>query len=131
MILGWDSWSLARLLTLLLGFGYFTLWIQIYLWHSRGRFHAWQMYIPVVSLPLAGIIAIITATFPYNWLAWIHTLVSIIVIVVGFYGGVLHWKSISKRTGGFRKENVMAGPPITLPTFVGSMGIFALLLIWY
>ncbi|WP_078381687.1 hypothetical protein [Sutcliffiella halmapala] len=131
MIIGWDSWSLARVLTLFLGFGYFSFWIQIYLWHKRGKFHVWQMWIPVVALPIAGIVAILLAIFPVTWLIWLHSFISLLVIVTGSYGSLLHWKAISKRTGGIKKENLMSGPPITLPSIISSLGFIALLLVWF
>ena len=131
MILGWDSWSLARLLTLLIGFGYFSLWTQIYIWHARGKFHAWQMYIPVIALPLVGVFAILLSIFPYSMLGWIYSFLSLLVIFIGLYGGYLHWKAISNRTGGIKKENIMSGPPVTLPFTIASLGFVSLLIIWY
>jgi hypothetical protein len=131
MLNDWSFWSLPRVLTLILGIGYLMIWMQITVWHARGKFHKWQMWIPVIALPLFSVVAIVLSIWPLLVLGWIHTVLSILAIVVGAYGGTLHIIAIKHRTGGFKFENVMAGPPFVLPFTVGAFGLIHILLLWY
>jgi hypothetical protein len=131
MLLGWDDWSLARLLTLIVGIGYVMIWMQVTVWHWRGKFHKWQMWIPVIALPIFGAVAILLALFTNEWLGLAHTLLSVIAIIAGVYGGLLHITAIKHRTGGFKMENFMSGPPFVLPFTIASFGFIQLLLLWY
>lgn len=131
MLIGWDYWSLARVLTLIFGVGYFMIWLQITVWHARGKFHRWQMWIPVICVPLFAIAAILLALWPTVSFGWIQTILSSIAIGAGSYGGILHIKAIKHRTGGFKLENFMSGPPFTLPLTIAAFGFINLLLVWY
>ena len=131
MLIGWDQWILPRLLTCLFGIFYLMLWIQVTVFHMRGKFHKWQMWIPVIALPILGLTAILLSIWPTNVLGWIQTFLAGLVVVAGLYGGYLHINAIKHRTGGFRMENLMTGPPFILPFAIAALGFINLLLIWY
>ncbi|WP_246939046.1 hypothetical protein [Bacillus pinisoli] len=131
MLVGWNEWELPRLLTLLFGIFYMLLWMQVTIWHARGKFHKWQMWIPVITLPLLGLTAILLSIWPTIWWGWMQTILSTVGIVAGIYGGALHLTAIRHRTGGFKMENFMSGPPFILPFSIAAFGLFSLLLVWY
>jgi hypothetical protein len=127
----WSDWSLARILTLILGIGYLMIWLQVTVWHWRGKFHRWQMWIPVIALPVFGVSAILLCLFPSAILFWTHASLSVVAILAGKYGGFLHIKAIKQRTGGFKLENFMSGPPFVLPFTIAAFGLMNLIIIWY
>jgi hypothetical protein len=131
MLVGWEEWTLARILMLIFGVAYIMLWFQITIWHARGKFHKWQMWIPVYALPLLGVVSILLSIFPVDWLGFIQTVFAIIGISAGLYGGYLHIVAIKHRTGGLNLENLMAGPPFVLPFTIAAFGMIQLLLVWY
>lgn len=127
----WSNWSLGRILTLVMAFAFIMIWMQVSVWHHRGKFHRWQMWIPVVALPFFTISSLFITFYAYNWAGWIHTLLMLIGIAAGCYGGVLHLLGISKRTGGFQYENFQSGPPFVLPFSIAVLCFIQLLNLWY
>jgi hypothetical protein len=131
MLVGWDQWSLPRLLTFIFGLAYLMLWLQITVWHARGKFHRWQMWIPVIALPLLALVGITLSIWPIFILGWIQTILSLVGMIAGLYGGFLHIQAIKQRTGGWKMENLMSGPPFILPFMIAAFGIINLLFVWY
>lgn len=131
MLVGWDQWLLARILTLFFGLAYIMIWIQVTIWHIRGKFHRWQMWIPVILLPCLGFTAILVSIWPLLFLGWLHTILSIVGIIIGLYGTVLHLSAIKHRTGGWKFENFMVGPPFVLPFIIAAISLINLIITWY
>ncbi|MFD1738987.1 hypothetical protein ACFSCX_20960 [Bacillus salitolerans] len=131
MLVGWENWSLPRVLSLLLGVANIMIWLQVTIWHARGKFHKWQMWIPVIALPILGLFSILLAILPYRWIGWSVTTLSLIGLLSGLYGGSLHITAIRGRTGGWKMENLMSGPPFILPFMIAATSFIQLLVIWY
>lgn len=131
MLTEWDNWTLGRLLTLIIAFGFLMIWAQMTIWHYRGKFHRRAMWIPVILLPLLAMTSIIVAFHPVTWTGWLQTSVCVFGIIVGLIGNWLHIRAISKRTGGIRLENLMSGPPFILPLSVSVFSIVQILNLWY
>lgn len=131
MLEDWETWSLGRLLTLIIALGYIMIWMQVTVWHHRGKFHKWQMWIPVVALPFFAFTSFLVVTYPISWTGWLQTIFTSIGVIAGLYGGVLHLIAISKRTGGIRYENIQSGPPFVLPFTISAFSIIQLLNLWY
>ncbi|QHE51229.1 hypothetical protein [Pontibacillus sp. HMF3514] len=127
----WSSWSLGRVLSIILAIGFIMIWLQVSVWHHRGKFHKWQMWIPVVALPFFTLSSLFIAFYSLTWAGWIHTFLMIIGIVAGCYGGALHLIGISKRTGGFKYENFQSGPPFVLPFTIAAFCFIQLFNLWY
>ncbi|WLR51388.1 hypothetical protein LC040_00340 [Bacillus tianshenii] len=125
----WSSWTAPWTITLLSSIGYFLLWIQVTLWHKRGKFHLKLMWAPVIVLPVAALIGIVTLFVQDSWFSWVQLIVSTSAIWLGIIGTSFHLKSIGKRTGGYTIENFMTGPPFVLPLLISLFGTLNLLAI--
>ncbi|MYL32490.1 hypothetical protein GLW08_06930 [Pontibacillus yanchengensis] len=131
MLTDWSQMSLGRVLTLVIAFGFLMLWMQVTVWHHRGKFHKWQMWIPVIALPLLAFSGFLVVVYPEPWTGWIQTILTSIGVIAGMYGGILHLVAISKRTGGFVYENLQSGPPFILPFTIAAFSIMQLFNLWY
>lgn len=131
MLENWDSWTLGKVLTLLLTLGILMIWVQITVYHHRGKFHKWQMWIPVFALPFFALTSFLVVVFPYSWAGWLQTIMCSLIIGAGLYGGILHIRAIAGRTGGLQYENLQVGPPFVLPFTVAAFAVIQLFNLWY
>ena len=104
---------------------------QVLLFHWRGAFRKWTMYIPVLGAPALTLAAGAGAIQRDGWIGWAALAFFAIGVVDGIVGVVEHLRGIAERIGGFSPRNVMAGPPIFLPAmFMALSFIGGLALVW-
>jgi len=106
----------VQIALLLVSLGLLGVFLQSTLYHYRGRFRAWQMWVPVIETPIFALLFILSA-FSVIIAGWTLYL-SIVPIISGMLGVYYHYKGIKFLTGGFNLDNVLLGPPIILPLMV-------------
>ncbi len=101
---------------------------EAYVQHLRGAYSDWPMWTPVALTPpmvVAGLGSLISRRLARNVLPWL----SILVLVDGIVGFVLHLRGVRRLPGGFQLAiyNITMGPPLFAPLFFLSVGLLGLL----
>lgn len=125
------AWSLNRMLFLFAAIGFGLIGLQVTLFHYRGNFRNWSMWIPVITAPIAALLTgwYALAPFPYmrpviTWFLWAEAF--------GGLGGFgMHARGIAQRLGGFQMNNVLTGPPITLPLTLTAFSLLGLVALYW
>ncbi|MFC0523373.1 hypothetical protein ACFFGV_07225 [Pontibacillus salicampi] len=130
MYTGWEQDYAGRYSTMIIIILFLLLWLQVTAWHHRGKFHRWQMWIPVVFLPITCIAGLMVVVYPVAWTGWMYSIALILGIIAGGYGSLLHLLAIGKRTGGMNYENIQSGLPFALPAAVAMLSLLGFLIIW-
>jgi hypothetical protein len=127
----WDGWPFGRVYLLLVALGFALVGMQVLLFHWRGGFRKWTMYIPVLGAPALVVAGIAGAIQRDGWIGWAALAFFGIGVLDGLVGVVEHLRGIAERIGGFSLRNLMSGPPPLLPaTFMALALTGALALIW-
>lgn len=129
----WVGWPWDRVIIIFTGLAFLMIWLQVTLFHYRQNFRNWTMWIPVIALPLLGVLAILIGFYNLPWLrlAWVGLLTA--GALAGLAGFVLHFEGVGERVDGYRMHNFLVGPPIVLPlmvTAISALGIIALFWRW-
>lgn len=101
---------------------------EAYAQHLRGAYSDWLMWTPVVLTPpavLAGLGSAVSGVVAKSILPWL----SLLVLVDGVVGFVLHLRGVARLPGGFRLAtyNITMGPPLFAPLFFLSVGVLGFL----
>jgi hypothetical protein len=125
------SWTLSRMLVLFAALGFALIGTQVSLFHYRGNFRHWTMYIPVTGAPLAALALGWLAFYPsltaktvVIWILWIE-------VFAGLGGFTMHARGIRQRLGGFVMNNVLTGPPIVLPLTLTAFSLLGLMALYW
>jgi len=126
-----SAWPLSRMLILFTALGFALVGTQVSLFHYRGNFRHWSMYIPVVAAPAAALLLAWYAFSPFaglrlfvTWFLWAE--------VLGGLGGFgMHARGITQRLGGFGMNNVLTGPPIVLPLTLTAFSLLGLMALYW
>src|SRR5687768_16126464 len=113
--LGWDEWSLDRIVILAMGLLFLVIFVQVTLFHYRQNFRHWSMWIPVIATPIFGLGLILFVFYNTGWLLYLMTVLLSIGIVAGLFGTYMHIRGVGQRVGGYEMRNFLIGPPLTLP----------------
>jgi len=121
-----------RLLSALTGVGAVVTSVEIYFEHDRASFGNKNMWLPVALGPV-GLAAGLGGVFNKRAAKTVLPLVSILIVVNGVQGFVLHARGVGQRPGGWKlwRYNIEMGPPLFAPllvTMVGGMGVLAAIL---
>lgn len=127
----WDGWPMERLLILLTGIGYLMIFVQVTLFHYRQNFRHWSMWIPVIELPLFGLLSIIFVFFGGNLLFTILAVSFVIGTLSGMTGSIYHFRGIGQRVGGYELRNFLIGPPLMLPGTITAFSLLGLIALFW
>jgi len=129
----WNGWPWDRVILLFTSLAFLLIGLQVALFHYRQNFRNWVMWVPVLAAPAIGLVAFVVGF--YN-LAILRTVLFVLLLagaVAGLGGFALHFEGVGERVDGYRINNFLVGPPITLPLMVTAMsalGIIALYWRW-
>lgn len=127
----WDGWPLSRVLLIFTGLALLMIFIQVTLFHYRQNFRHWAMWGPVVGAPLIGLVAVAMALFNLSWLQIPTAVLLGAGVLTGLGGFVLHVEGVGERVDGYRAQNFLVGPPVTLPLMVSAMGVLGLFALYW
>ncbi|QMV44795.1 hypothetical protein [Cohnella cholangitidis] len=131
MNLGWNGWSLDRVMVFSLGLLFLVIFVQVTLFHYRQNFRHWSMWIPVVATPLFGLCLLGFSFYKAAWLAGLLTVLLSVGIAAGAYGSYMHVHGVGERVGGFEMRNFMVGPPLALPALISAVSLLALFALYW
>ena len=131
MNLGWNGWSLDRVLIFSLGLLFLVLFVQVTLFHYRQNFRHWSMWIPVLATPLFGLTLLLFSFYKSAWLSGLLTVLLSVGIAAGAYGSYMHVQGVGARVGGFEMRNFMVGPPLALPAMISAVSLLALFALYW
>ncbi|MEG6616676.1 hypothetical protein V6C27_09645 [Peptococcaceae bacterium 1198_IL3148] len=127
----WEGWSLARIILMFTGVLLLVVSVQVTLFHYRQNFRHWAMWGPVIGAPVTGVLAIMMALFNIGWLQPILAVILVLDVVSGLVGFGYHFEGVGERVDGYRMQNFLVGPPVTLPLMVSAMGVLGLLALYW
>lgn len=105
--------------------------LQVFLFHYRQNFRHWAMWLPVVASPLLGLLAIVISFYNLAVLRNAFSLLATVAALAGLGGFALHFSGVGERVDGYRMENFLVGPPITLPLMVTAISILGLIAMYW
>lgn len=124
-------WPLHRMLILFTALAFALVGTQVSLFHYRGNFRHWTMWIPVTTAPAAAVLLALYAFYPstgfklfMTWFLWAET-------VGGLGGFSMHARGVAQRLGGFGMNNVLTGPPIVLPLTLTAFSLLGLMALYW
>jgi hypothetical protein len=127
----WAGWDFQRFYLLFLAAAFALLGLQVFLFHWRGGFRRWTMYVPVLGAPALVVAAIVAAVVRDGWIGWLALAFFGVGILDGLIGVYEHVRGIGERIGGFTLRNLMAGPPPILPVLFMALATTGLLaIVW-
>lgn len=125
------GWTLNRLVVLFAAVGFAMVGTQVSLFHYRGNFRNWTMWIPVVGAPTLALLLGAYALFPATalrpvvvWALWLEA-------ASGLGGFTMHARGVAQRLGGFHLNNVLTGPPIVLPLTLTAFSLLGLMALFW
>ncbi len=106
------------------------LWGEIGYLHSRGAFQNPAQWLPVVSLPVAGVVAAVSATSDSDLARTAARAASGWTAVLGVAGTGFHLYGLHRRYGGYDRRsflfNWLNGPPAPAPLQMVGLGLAGL-----
>jgi hypothetical protein len=106
------------------------LWGEIGYLHARGSFQNPAQWLPVVTLPLAGAVAAITATSDSPAARTAATAASGSMVLLGASGTAFHLYGLHRRYGGYDRRSILFnwlnGPPAPAPLQILGLGLAGL-----
>ncbi|MBW5446433.1 hypothetical protein GE107_10210 [Cohnella sp. CFH 77786] len=129
--LGWNGWTLDRVMIFALGLLFLVIFVQVTLFHYRQNFRHWSMWIPVIATPVFGLGLILFAFYHAAWLVSALTVLLSVGIAAGAYGSYMHVQGVGERVGGFELRNFMIGPPLTLPALISAISLLGLIALYW
>jgi ABC-type sulfate transport system permease component len=129
--MNWTGWPIQRILILFVGIVFFSLFIQVTLFHYRQNFRHWSMWVPVIETPFFAIIAVILSLYYMEWLEYTLAISLAIGAVSGLIGSYFHIRGVSERVGGYALRNFLIGPPLTLPGMITAISLLGLIALYW
>lgn len=129
--MNWTGWPIERILILFVGIVFFSLFIQVTLFHYRQNFRHWIMWVPVIETPFFAIIAVILSLYYMEWLKYTLAISLAIGAVSGLIGSYFHIRGVSERVGGYALRNFLIGPPLTLPGMITAISLLGLIALYW
>ncbi|MHB0934960.1 MAG: hypothetical protein ACYDCO_05460 [Armatimonadota bacterium] len=123
----WDGWPLQRFIYLFIGLAHMMIWVQVVLFHWRGAFRIWAMWLPVLAGPLLAMMGIVFAFVYGGWLNGLYVFLFSVGVLGGMIGTYYHFRGVSHYIGGWSLRNFMVGPPPILPMTFFAFSVVALL----
>lgn len=127
----WIGWPISRVLLLFTAIAMFMIFIQVTLFHYRQNFRHWAMWGPVIGTPVIGIFALTLSFYNLPWLRTATTLLFAVGILSGAAGTVMHVSGVGQRVDGYKMQNFLIGPPVTLPMMVAAISVLGLIALYW
>lgn len=127
----WSGWPWDRVIILFTGLAFLMIGLQVTLFHYRQNFRAWPMWLPVAAAPVLGVIALVMAFYNLPLLRTVFVILLGIGALAGIGGFVLHFEGVGERVDGYRINNFLVGPPITLPLMVTAMSVLGIIALYW
>lgn len=127
----WSGWPWDRVIILFTGLAFLMIGLQVTMFHYRQNFRVWSMWLPVAATPVLGVVAIVMAFYNLPLLRTVFVVLLGIGAVAGIGGFVLHFEGVGERVDGYRINNFLVGPPITLPLMVTAMSVLGIIALYW
>jgi lysylphosphatidylglycerol synthetase-like protein (DUF2156 family) len=127
----WSGWPWDRVIILFTGLAFLLIGLQVTMFHYRQNFRNWAMWLPVAATPVLGVVALVTAFYNLPLLRTVFVILLGIGAVAGIGGFVLHFEGVGERVDGYRINNFLVGPPITLPLMVTAMSVLGIIALYW
>jgi len=127
----WNGWPMDRVILLFTSVALLAIFVQVTLFHYRQNFRHWAMWGPVIGAP---VIALFTLTLTFYDLPWLRTATAVFLsvgVLFGAVGTVLHINGVGQRVDGYKMQNFLVGPPLTLPLMVAAMSVLGLIALYW
>ncbi|WP_066633754.1 hypothetical protein [Desulfolucanica intricata] len=127
----WNGWPISRVILLFTAIALLIIFVQVTLFHYRQNFRHWAMWGPVIGAPVIGFLALALTFYNLPWLRTMTTLFLAVGVLSGAAGTVMHVRGVGQRVDGYKMQNFLIGPPITLPLMVAAMSVLGLIAIYW
>ena len=127
----WNGWPISRVLLFFTSMGLLMIFAQVTLFHYRQNFRHWAMWGPVIGAPVIGMLALALSFYNVPWLRTITAIFFALGVLTGAAGFALHVNGVGQRVDGYKMQNFLIGPPITLPLMVAAMSVLGLIAIYW
>lgn len=127
----WNGWPWQRVIILFSGLAFIMIGLQVFLFHYRQNFRHWAMWVPVTAAPVNGIIAIVISFYYLPALRTVFLVLLAASALAGLAGFALHFEGVGERVDGYRLNNFLVGPPITLPLMVTAMSVLGIIALYW
>lgn len=129
--MNWVGWPWERVIILFTGMAFVLIGLQVTLFHLRQNFRHWSMWLPVIATPVLGFIAVVITFYNAAWLRLTWVILLVIAALAGIGGFILHFEGVGERVDGYRFNNFLVGPPITLPVMVTAIAVLGIIAIYW
>ena len=129
--MNWNGWPWDRVIILFTGLAFIMIGLQVFLFHYRQNFRNWVMWVPAVHNPITGLLALLLV---FNNMPFLRTVFVVLLAagaLAGLGGFALHFEGVGERVDGYRINNFLVGPPITLPLMVTAMSVLGLIALYW
>lgn len=127
----WTGWPWDRVIILFTGLAFFMIGLQVALFHWRQNFRHLAMWVPVTASPVLGLLAVLLSFYNLPVLRLIFAVGLAGGVLSGIGGFVLHFEGVGERVDGYRVQNFLVGPPITLPLMVTAISLLGLIALYW
>lgn len=127
----WSGWPWDRVIILFTGLAFLMIGLQVTLFHYRQNFRVWPMWLPVGATPVIGLAAILVTFYNVPVLRTVLVVLLAIGVLSGIGGFVLHFEGVGERVDGYRLNNFLVGPPVTMPLMVTAMSVLGLIALYW
>ncbi|MHB9093739.1 MAG: hypothetical protein ACYC21_03635 [Eubacteriales bacterium] len=127
----WNGWPWQRVIILFTGMAFLMIGLQVTFFHYRQNFRNWSMWVPVAATPALGLLAVVIGFYnlPVLRLLWVVLLAA--GALAGIGGFVLHFEGVGERVDGYRLNNFLIGPPVTLPLMVMAFSVLGIIALYW
>ncbi len=119
-------------LALFTSFGFFFIWVDVCIGHLGSDQFKVFMLIPLVFLPFATVMTIVTALWPTKLTRNIFWGISVLAVIVGMVGFYFHSVKLQEHFVGLMQWQVlvrlMRYPPLFAPLAISGLGILGLMI---
>ena len=129
--MGWQGWPLARAVILFTSFGFLLIFVQVTLFHYRQNFRHWSQWVPVITLPILALNALMLSFWNLAWIRSFFIILCIADSLGGLSGFYYHLRGVGQRVDGYRLQNFLVGPPVILPLLITALSSLGLLAVYW
>ncbi|PKM82080.1 MAG: hypothetical protein CVU89_07010 [Firmicutes bacterium HGW-Firmicutes-14] len=127
----WNGWPWQRVILIFTGVAFLMIGLQVTLFHYRQNFRNWMMWVPVIATPVMGLLAVTLGFYNVPALRAVFAGLLAIGALAGAGGFVLHFEGVGERVDGYRINNFLVGPPVTLPLMVTALSVLGLIALYW
>jgi len=127
----WTGWPWQRVIILFTGMAFLLIGLQVTLFHYRQNFRNWTMWVPVAASPALGLLLLAAGFYNLPVMRTILLVLLSIGALAGVGGFVLHFEGVGERVDGYRLNNFLVGPPVTLPLMVTAISLLGLIALYW